>query len=718
MTAAELRIPYLPERIEGLRELAMNLSWRWHRRAWKLFEEIDPPVWADTRYNPIDLLRRTGPARLAECANHPAFLELYEAALRDARQELATADTWFHNRFQLSDDRPVAYFCAEFGVHHSVPIYSGGLGVLAGDHCKSASDLGVPLIAVGLLYSKGYFDQIITLDGWQKDSDATLNPDITPLERVIGRDGSVPLASVTTSGREVRIAAWKLRVGRVPIYLLDTGLEENDPLDRELTSKLYGEGLELRLKQEWILGVGGVRVLRALGIDPGAWHANEGHATFMLIERLRELHAEGLKLEDAIQQVRARSIFTTHTPVPAGHDNFSLELIEDCTGDYWEGLGVNREAFLRLGFNPDTNHGSFHMTAAAIRLSGRVNAVSKRHGQETRYMWRKLWPGRDPSAVPIGEITNGVHLASWMSHAILDLLEGRLGDDWKLRRDDPTMWDQVLDLDDAALWEVHVQLKRLLIGFIREDARRRWRDQWREAVHLVGAGTLLSPQPLTIGFARRFATYKRADLLFRDEERLRRLLTDVRRPVQVIFAGKAHPSDGPAKEVLQRVYSFTREPRFEGRVAFLEDYDLLVAARLVRGVDLWLNVPRPPLEASGTSGMKAALNAVPQLGTLDGWWAEGFDGENGWALPLSEKGADADAADAEALFDVLEGEIVPLYYDRDMRGIPLGWVRKMKQALRVAGSRFTTWRMVGDYCTEYYAPALEGRLDGDDPPTG
>ncbi|MEJ2339448.1 MAG: alpha-glucan family phosphorylase, partial [Gemmatimonadales bacterium] len=505
MSTAETKIPYLPERLEGLRELAMNLSWRWHRRAWRLFEQIDPALWAAGRNNPIDLLRRAGPARLAECANDAEFMKLYEAALDDFRRELTPEATWFRDRFSGSGVRPIAYFCAEFGVHSSVPIYSGGLGVLAGDHCKAASDLGVPLIAVGLLYSKGYFDQIITLDGWQEDSDETFDPSSTPLTRVLGPGGDVPLASVTTSGREVHIAAWKLLVGKVPIYLLDTRLEENDPADRDLTSKLYGEGLELRLKQEWILGVGGVRVLRALGIDPGAWHANEGHATFMLLERLRELQAEGVDVDEGIRQVRARSIFTTHTPVPAGHDTFSADLIASCTGDYWEQLGVNRDAFLRLGFHPETNHESFHMTAAAIRLSGRVNAVSKRNGQETSFIWRKLWPGRKPDEVPIGVITNGVHLSSWMSHAVLDLLDECLGEDWKTRWDDPGLWDGVLEMDDEQLWRVHLELKERLLSFSREYARQRWRDLWSEAVHLVGAGTLLSPEPLTIGFARRFA---------------------------------------------------------------------------------------------------------------------------------------------------------------------------------------------------------------------
>ncbi|HEX4629069.1 MAG TPA: alpha-glucan family phosphorylase, partial [Gemmatimonadales bacterium] len=464
--------------------------------------------------------------------------------------------------------------------------------------------------------------------------------------------------------------------------------------------------------------VGGVRVLRALGYDPAVWHANEGHAAFMLLERVRGLITQGASFDEAVRAVRAASVFTTHTPVPAGHDAFSQEQVEQCIGPIWQEMGVSREKLLHLGEHPVRDHGQFHMPVLAIRLSRRVNGVSRRHAEESRRIWADLWPGGDVAKVPIGGVTNGAHVATWMSHRMTELLDGHLGPDWGSRANEPGFWDRVLTLDDAQLWAAHFELKVALLRAIREAARRRWAEQWKEALHLVGAGTLLDERALTIGFARRFATYKRADLMFRDPERLRRLLVDPWRPVQIVFAGKAHPADEPGKQVLQRVYSHTRDPRFEGRVAFIEDYEMHLAHRLVQGVDLWLNVPRAPLEACGTSGMKAAFNGVPQLSTLDGWWAEGYDGRNGWAIPAAPPGADGDAADAETLYRLLEEQVVPQFYDRDAQGVPHGWTARMKHALRVAGERFTADRMVRQYVTEYYVPAMRGGGEpADDPPT-
>ncbi|MBI1966904.1 MAG: alpha-glucan family phosphorylase [Gemmatimonadetes bacterium] len=714
-------IPYLPERIAGLAGIATNLSWSWNRDARALFRSIDRTLWAITHHNPIALLQRADPARLAACARDSEFLRLYDAVRDTAARETSHAGTWFVTTYPDlgTPPPPIAYFCAEFGLHNSVPIYSGGLGVLAGDHCKAASDLGVPLVAVGLCYTRGYADQRIRLDGWQEDADETFDPSITPLAPVRGPGGEPYLAKVETSGRCVHVGAWRMMVGRVPTYLLDTDVEQNDPADRELSHKLYAGGVELRLRQEWILGVGGVRVLRAAGIHPAAWHANEGHAAFMLIERLRELTAAGTPFAEAVEQVRATSVFTTHTPVAAGHDLFTQAQVEGCTGPVWEQLGVDRDTFFRLG-HPVLDHDVFHMTATAVRLSARVNGVSAPHGQETRHIWQKLWPGREATQVPIAHVTNGVHLATWMSYSVMDLLDQHLGSGWGNRLDEPGLWDGVLTLDDARLWAVHGRLKSVLLNFIREEARRRWREDWKEtAAQLVGAGTLLAPEALTIGFARRFATYKRADLIFSDGERLHRLLANPRRPVQLVFAGKAHPADEPGKRVLQRVYSFARDPRFEGRIAFLEDYGLHLAHHLVQGVDLWLNLPRPPLEACGTSGMKAALNAVPQLSTLDGWWTEGYTGLNGWSIPRTPPDTAADAADADAeqLFSLLEQQVVPLFYDRDERGIPTGWVERMKHALRESGARFTARRMVQQYVNEYYLPAIRGEPAGGDPPT-
>jgi len=704
--------PSLPERIKGLSAVAANLSWSWNRDARALFRSIDQALWHLTRHNPIALLRRVDPARLAACAQDPEFLKRYDTIVEWNRWVAATHDTWFETSYPDLAQRRIAYFCAEFGLHNSVPIYSGGLGVLAGDHCKAASDLGVPLVGVGLFYTKGYADQRLRLDGWQEDAEERVDAAAMPLEQVRGPKGDPCLATVKVSGRPVSVGAWRLTVGRVPIFLLDTGLEQNDPADRGLSNRLYAGGPELRLRQEWILGVGGVRVLRALGYDPAVWHANEGHAAFMLVERARELVTRGTPFDEAVRRVRSTSVFTTHTPVPAGHDTFSPEQLEQCMGPLWQEMGVSREQVLRLGHHPVQDHDRFHMPVAAIRLSAGVNGVARRHGEESRRIWAPLWPGREVERVPIGYVTNGVHAATWIANPLVTFLNAQLGPDWLLRSGDAELWNKVLGLDDAALWAVHNELKSYLMRHIREQARRRWADQWKEALHLVGAGTLLDHDALTIGFARRFATYKRADLIFRDADRLQRLLVNPWRPVQIVFAGKAHPADEPGKQILQRVYAFTRDARFEGRVAFIEDYEMHVAHRLVQGVDLWLNVPRAPLEASGTSGMKAGLNGVPQLSTLDGWWSEGYDGSNGWAI---QPGQD-DATDAEQLYRLLEHEVVPLFYDRDAHGVPHGWVEKMKHAMHTAGARFTAQRMVRQYLTEYYVPAIRGEMR-DDPPT-
>jgi len=708
------KIPYVPERLEGLKRIALNLWWRWDRNTRLLLRTLDPVLWRATRHNPVEMLRRVDPARLARLAQDPEFTALYDRSLADLERFLDREGSWFQERFPELGERPVAYFCAEFGLHASIPIYSGGLGVLAGDHLKAASDLGLPFVGVGLLYTTGYLHQRINEEGWQEWSREPFDPELMPLVRLKGEDGSHRVAELTIEGRPLHLGAWRLDVGRVRLYLLDADLEGNEPDDRELTHQLYGGGMERRLKQEWLLGVGGVRVLRALGVDPGAWHANEGHASFMMVERLREHRARGASWEEAIEAVRARTTFTTHTPVPAGHDVFSEDLFRSVSSGFPEALGVEYEKLVALGDHPEHDDGSFHMTAAAIRLAGRVNGVSKRHGQVTRELWSPLWPDREKREVPVGSVTNGVHLASWMSSRYMELLDRHLGASWQRWPSDPSLWDRVMELDDGEVWEIHLALKRILFDFCRERARHRWTTLWKDPALLAGSGTLLSLEPLTIGFARRFAGYKRTDLLLRDEERLRSLLADDRRPVQVVFAGKAHPADDEGKGVLQRVWRSTRDLRFEGRIAFVEDYDLQVARRLVQGVDLWLNLPRVPLEASGTSGMKAALNGVPQLSTLDGWWAEGFAGGNGWAIPVSE-GSDeeVDARDHEALFELLEREVVPAYYERDEEGIPREWVRRMKESIRVAGRAFTTARMVAEYAEGYYVPVLRGEGEGD-----
>lgn len=720
MTPQRAKIPALPPRLEGLAALALNLAWSWHRQARAVFRRIDEPTWRDSHHNPLIVLQRADPERLEALSRDADFLSHYDDVMEWFAVESSSTAGWFSEQFpELPANRPVAYFCAEFGLHASVPIYSGGLGVLAGDHCKTASDLAIPFVGVGLFYKKGYFDQQIRPDGWQEDSNAAFDPATTPLIPVDGADGSPWITMIETFGRPIYVRAWTMSVGRAPIYLLDTDIEGNHADDRELTSQLYAGGIPMRLRQEWILGVGGVRVLRALGINPGAWHANEGHASFMMLERLRERTVVGTAFGDAVRDVRRETIFTTHTPVPAGHDTFDVTQVMQCAGEsFLSGFGAAAPHVLGLGVHPKRDPGAFQMTVLAIRLAGHVNGVAQRHGIVSRELWGDLWSERPTEDVPIGAVTNGVHLATWMANPMMRLLDNHLGEDWDRRLDDPETWDAVLGLEAGEIWRTHEELKATLFRAIREEARRRWTSTFRDAAQVVAAGTLLDPNAFTIGFARRFATYKRANLLFRDVERLKSLFTNVHRPVQLIVAGKAHPEDNPGKEVLRSLYHFTRDPMFEGRVAFLEDYDMHVGHVMTQGVDLWMNLPRVPLEASGTSGMKAALNGVPQVSTLDGWWEEGYTGRNGWAIPKAQPHEDADAVDAERLFGLLEEEIVPMYYTRDDHGIPRAWVQRMKESIRVAGRRFTTRRMLQDYSNRYYAPILRGDPFADDPPLG
>ncbi len=719
MVVDRTRIPYLPERIEGLAIVATNIAWSWNRDARRLFQLIDDPLWHLTRHNPIAIFRRIDPQRLNDCARDPAFLELYDRVMTELDLLRTTHGTWMAREYpDIDQTRPVAYFCAEFGLHNSVPIYSGGLGVLAGDHCKSASDLGVPLTGIGLFYTKGYFDQQLRLDGWQEDSDEQFDVMNTPLERVYGAGREAHLTSVLTSGREIFIGAWRMLVGRVPVYLLDTDLEQNHPDDRELTSKLYAGGPEVRLRTGVDPGCGRrARVAgngrrscglacqrRPCGLHDGGACAGTGGGG----RHLRGSHAGcagALDLHDA----HAGSSGPRHVLGGAGGTMH---------GPVWETLGVDRETFFAIGRHPEQAQDQFHMTVAAIRMSKFVNGVSRRHGEVSRQLWAPLWPGRSVEEVPIGCITNGVHLATWMTRDMMGLLDAQFGADWGRQVDEPQFWDRMLELDDERLWQLRTALKSALLNFVREEARRRWARHWKEATHVVGAGTLLNPKAFTIGFARRFATYKRADLIFRDIERLRVLLVNPARPVQIIFAGKAHPADTPGKEVLRTVYGFTRDPRLEGRVAFLEDYELHLAHRLVQGVDLWLNLPRVPFEASGTSGMKAGLNGVPQVSTLDGWWHEGYEGLNGWAIPPASSRSTPDEWDADQLYRLLEEQVVPLYYTRDERDVPVGWVEKMKHAIRVAGQQFTARRMLREYVTRCYGPAMRGNNIPDDPPGG
>ena len=698
----------LPERLRRLPELATDLWWTWNTSAREVFRKLDYPLWRQTAHNPVLVLQLISPEMLSMAAADPHFLAIYDAAINALDAARSARDTWWLNRYP-SAQGPIAYFSAEFALHQSLPIYAGGLGVLAGDHCKEASDLGIPLVGIGFMYPQGYFHQTVSPEGWQQESYERLNWANAPIDRAITADGTPCIVAVPLGNRSVLVAVWRVRLGRVKLYLLDTDLEENAPWDRELTARLYGGDRETRIQQEIVLGIGGVRALKAMGSSPAAWHLNEGHAAFVCLQRIRDLIERGESFESALSEVRQSTIFTTHTPVPAGHDAFPFNLVETHLAGCWGSLGQYRDAFMALGHHDNGNGPQFNMTALALRTAGHVNGVSQLHGQVTREMWGAIWPGLSEDQRPVRAITNGVHAPTWLSSEMAALFDGYLPHDWRERHDDPAIWEAVHQIPDERLWDVRSALRQYLFAFIRERARQRWKEEHASAARVVGAGTLLDPNALTIGFARRFTGYKRPELIFRNPDRLVAILTAARRPVQIVFAGKAHPADETGKHHLQQVYRRAIDPIFGGRIAFVDDYDLHVAHFLVQGCDLWLNNPRKPLEASGTSGMKASMNGVPHLSIGDGWWAEGFSGQNGWLIEGRSQTADhdaVDAADAEAIYQHLERDVVPKFYDRDQQGIPRRWLSIVKQAIITVSPRFSARRMVKEYAEHMYTPSM------------
>jgi starch phosphorylase len=698
---------------QRLQALAGNLWWTWHPEVVALFRALAPIRWRQLGHNPVALLAEFSLERLEQRANELVLRSPINYAYRRLQEYLRSEATWGATHAGVLRVRPVAYFSAEFGLHESLPVYSGGLGVLAGDHVKSASDLGVPLVGVGLFYSQGYFLQRLDREGWQREESLAIDVRDLPLAPALGPDGKPLAVRVETRNGSIAARIWKLQVGRCPVLLLDSDVEGNQAEDRELTAHLYGGDHRARIRQELLLGVGGVRALRALGIDPSVFHLNEGHSAFAPLEVIRErMSAEGLGFEAALRQVASQTVFTTHTPLPAGHDYFPAELVEEHLGPLREALRLAPERLLGLGrAHPGDHAEPFCMTVLALRASRRANAVSALHGRVTRGMWADLWPGRAEEEIPIGHVTNGVHAPSWLAPAMHDLYDRNLGPDWERRSGEPEVWAGIAGVDDAELWETHQVLKGRLLDFVRRRAARQCERRGEPPEAVEEARVALSPEALTIGFARRFATYKRSTLLLRDVERLARLVGDPLAPVQLIFAGKAHPRDEPGKQLLRQVACLGSDPRFTGRVVFLEDYDIDVARHLVQGVDVWLNTPRRPLEASGTSGQKVVLNGGLNLSVLDGWWAEAYDGANGFAIGRGEAHVDAeaqDARDAESLYQALERAVVPLYYDRDPDGLPRAWIARMKRAIRTLGWRFNSNRMVLDYVRRCYLPAAGG----------
>ena len=699
----------LPERITGLWQLAFNLRWTWQKEARELFRRLDYPLWRLTSHNPVRMLHLVTNQQLKQAARDPAFVALYDAAIEGLGRALTAKKSWWARTYPDLPKRPIAYFSAEFALHQSLPIYAGGLGVLAGDHCKEASDLGIPLVGVGFMYPQGYFHQSMTSEGQQEEPYEQVEWDRAPVEPVITKDGSPCTLSVELAHRLVYVSVWCVRLGAIKIYLLDTSVEENEPADRELTARLYGGDRETRLKQEIVLGVGGVRALRVLGYQPVVWHLNEGHTAFVTLERMRELVDRGESFDGALEKVRRSTIFTTHTPVAAGHDAFHIDLVESHLAGYWGNLDLHRDRYLRLGHYDNGLGPMFNMTALAIRSASATNAVSQAHGRVTLHMWSQLWPNVPNRESALKTVTNGVHVPSWIAPDMVRLFETYLGVNWKDRHDAVDFWEGISMIPDEELWAVREALRSYLIAFIRERARQLWTQKQVTAARVVAAGTLLDPAALTIGFARRFTEYKRPELIFSNPGRLARILTALRRPVQIVFAGKAHPADYPGKNHLHNVFTRAIDPAFGGRIAFVEDYDLHVAHFLVQGCDVWLNTPRKPFEASGTSGIKASINGALHLSTGDGWWAEGHTGSNGWLIDggvTTDDAAAVDAADAESLYRLLEEEVVPAFYDRDASKVPRRWLQIVKEAIRTTMPRFSARRMVKQYAEGMYAPGF------------
>ncbi len=703
----------LPPGLDCLADVAWNLAWSWLPDGLAFFEELDPRLWAESGHNARGVLEGLSPERRAAVTADPAWTARAGALAEGLREYLGSARSpQAHRLEERYGGRPVAYFSAEFGLHESLPIYSGGLGLLAGDHLKAASDLGLPLLGVGLRYRQGYFRQGLDLSGWQTESYSDLDFHHLPSGLILQEDGTPRTVQVPIRGRTVTLQLWAVQVGRVPLLLLDSNRDDNEESDRWITAHLYGGDRQTRLAQEMVLGIGGVRALRLLGYDPAVFHMNEGHAALLSLELVRERLEHGEPWDTALHNSRERTVFTTHTPVPAGHDRFHPDQVREFLGGYlaaFEGhVDSPAEHLLALGREqPENHHEEFNMTHLALRASRSSNGVSRLHGAVSRHMFHWLWPGRSEEETPISHVTNGVHLATWMAPSLRSLLDRYLGEHWDRRQSEPDTWAAVDAIPDAELWAVHCALKRRLVESARRRARRAREERGESPEFVAAADALFDPDALTLGFARRVATYKRLGLLLQDRERALRLLDRPGQPVQFLLAGKAHPNDSDAKRLLQSVLSVRSDPRVLHRAVFLVEYDAGLAREMVQGSDVWLNLPRRPLEASGTSGMKAALNGVLNCSVLDGWWAEGYNGGNGWAVGEARDYDDPgqqDRDDAASLYRVLEEEVIPLYFDRDADGIPRGWVARMKECLKSLGPVFTTHRMVEEYAGRIYAP--------------
>jgi starch phosphorylase len=699
--------PNLPDRLLGLGEMAENLWWSWHPSARMVFKSLNRQAWKENRHNPDKTLKDLPADKLAEAAKNPDFLRHYDLVLSQFHKYLEKGVCSMLSNVCERDTPGVAYFSAEYGLHHSLPFYAGGLGFLAGDFIKECSDLQVPLVAIGFMYPEGYVLQRIREDGWQENLNQPFDREASSINKVLGADGEQLVVEVPVIKPSIYVSVWKVDVGRVKLYLLDTDIDINDPWNRSISSRLYTGDIEQRLRQEIVLGIGGMEVLEQLGVKHSILHLNEGHAAFALLERIRARVQAGFSFGEAQKAVSHTTIFTTHTPVKAGHDVFPFELMGKYFQEYCLALGLEHDSFLQLGVHPDEPRSGFNMTAFALRMAAHLNGVSRMHGAVARKMWKNLWPDVAEDKVPIDHVTNGVHVPTWIEPKMELLYNKYLGPEWLDEHNNPYIWELVGEIPDRELWDTHMWLKIKLIDTIRERTRRRWTDDRLNPSMMVAGGMMLDPTVLTIGFARRFATYKRADLIFYDIEKLKKLLIDRWQPIQIIFAGKAHPADDPGKRILQRIVNMARDPEYGGRIAFVEDYGEQFAQYLVHGVDVWLNNPLPPMEACGTSGMKAGLNGVPNLSILDGWWHEGYNGKNGWAFGEEDTETNRDKADVEAIYRLLEEKIIPLFYKSGNHEISHEWVAIMKESIKICGSQFSARRMVSDYIKKFYFKALQ-----------
>ncbi len=694
--SVNIAIPELPKEIAGLKDIALNLWWTWNPEGKNLFKMINPYLWKESHHNPIAMLKNMSQKELERIVKDESIMRAYSFAYNSFKIYMEDKNIY------ADEPLPIAYFCAEYGLHHSVPIYSGGLGFLAGDILKESSDMGLPMVGIGFMYPNGYVRQVMSADGWQNGAEEPIEKDVAPIERVLDKEGKHFTIKVPFIDPVVYASVWKINVGRVTLYLLDTDIEQNDPWDRAISSRLYTPDINQRLRQQIVLGIGGYRVLEELGIEYSILHLNEGHPAFALFERIRSfIEKEKLSLEDAIEKVKQTSVFTTHTPLQAATDVYSFDMISNAFKDYWQALGMSKEQFMGLGINPDNPSAGFNMTVFGINMCNNRNAVSKKHCKVASDIWSHVLPKNKNGKPAIDYVTNGVHIPTWLNDELYEIINEKFRDKWKQIQDIFLSWTFVDDIEDKKVWEFSQYYKNLMVNYIRDKIRMRYAKDGIDPAVAMAEGVLLDPDILTIGFARRMAAYKRPDLILSDLDRLEKILTNKERPVQIIFAGKAHPADIEGKKILQHIFKTAQETRFAGRIAFVEDYGENVAKYLLHGVDIWLNNPQLPLEACGTSGMKASINGTLHLSTLDGWWPEGYNGKNGWAF--GEEPSD-NVKDANELYDLLEKEIIPLYYSVNDEGYSPKWVAMKKEAIKSVAPKFSARRMMKDYLKKFYIP--------------